>query len=273
MPVGQAPLWGGGQTVPYPAPQPAPGPPGAPTQTQTPLAPLAQVPVHWPGYGPAAAPTVVDPPLPKHPRPKPVTRPATRPPAPRTRPVSAPAPRIAAPSVPIGRVWRLLPLPHVLLGVGMVLLLAALNIPWGATADGTLVYAQSFTLPFLSDQPEVAGQFAQNIVESAGLLSLALAGLNYFLTLANWMTRRMGVAGCGTCLLFPVMLILMALLGAVDLGALTFGAFDPLASAVVWPWQPGFTLVGAHAELGYYAWYSGVVLNACGMLTQPFVRR
>lgn len=297
-----------GSTVPWPrnpqpyappAPYNAAGPFGPPTPPgQQPQQP--PVPYNWAGYS-GGAPTVVDPPLPTPhwgggqpggtatynpppPRPpRPSTAPAPRAPAPlpaprprpRTRPVSAPAPapRAAARSIPVERVWRLLPIPHILLGVGMVLLLAALNIPWGETADGTLVYAQSFSIPFLSDQPEIAGQFAQNIVWSAGMLSLCLAGLNYFLTVVNWMLRPLRAMGCATVLLMPVMLILMGLLAVIEIGALLFGAFDPLAGIPLLPWQPGFTLAGAHAELGYYAWYTGVILNGAGMMTQPFVKR
>jgi hypothetical protein len=167
----------------------------------------------------------------------------------------------------------LLPAPHILLFVGLILLLAAVNIPWGATADGTLVYAQSFPIPFLSDQPDSAAQLAQSIVTGVVVFSLALAGMNYLLTGLNWLARPLGMAGCATVLLMPLMLGLMFLLLLADGSALIFGAFDPLAGVALAPWQPGFTLNGAHAELGYYAWYSGVILNAAGMLTQPFVKR
>ena len=297
-----------GSAVPWPASAQPPSPwagsqagstiPYNPPAQRTP--PMPPVPYNWVGYS-GTAPTIVDPPLPPPiwggaqtggtatynpppqppapyavPAPRPEQLPARLPaqrPNPRARQVSAPAPRAAPRTIPVERVRRLLPLPHILLGVGMVLLLAALNIPWGATADGTLVYAQSFPIPFLSDQPEAAAQFAQNLVWSAGVLSLCLAGLNYFLTIVNWMLRPMRAMGCMTVLLFPVMLIFMALLGAVDLGALIFGGFDPLAGVALLPWQPGFTLAGAHAELGYYAWYAGVVLNGVGMVTQPFVKR
>jgi hypothetical protein len=289
-----------GSTVPWPphpqppAPYNAPGPfgPPAPPGQQPPPAP--PVPYNWASYS-GSAPTVVDPPRPmphwgggqsggtatyNPPPPRPLTAPAPRPaplpaprPRPRTRPVSAPPPRASTRSIPVERVWRLLPVPHILLGVGMVLMLTALNIPWGQTADGTLVYAQSFPVPFLSDQPEIAGQFAQNLVWSAGMLSLCLAGLNYFLTIVNWMLRPLRAMGCATVLLMPLMLILMGLLAVIEIGALLFGAFDPLAGLPLLPWQPGFTLAGAHAELGYYAWYTGVVLNGAGMMTQPFVKR
>ncbi|HEX9039256.1 MAG TPA: hypothetical protein VF808_19910 [Ktedonobacterales bacterium] len=268
-PMGAGAPWGAGQpgqTISYSPPQPLPGPYIPPTVTDQ--QPLAPIPYGWAGIADVTQ-TIVDPPVLA---PRPPMAPAPR--APRyTRPVSAPAPRAAARSVPVERVWRLLPFPHIMLGLGMVLLLAALNIPWGMTSDGTLVYAQSFSIPYLSDQPELAGQVAQNIVWSAGLLSLVLAGLNYFLTLINLALRPIRAGGCATVLLFPVMLLAMALLAGVDIGALIFGAFDPLAGVVLMPWQSGFTLVGAHAELGYYAWYAGIVLNAVGMATQPFVRR
>ncbi len=239
-------------------------------------------PQQWPGGASPIAPTVVNlQPAPRRAPPwgsrsgSPIAAPF---PAPRAAPrplpaASAPAPRVSTPSTPAQRVWRLLPLPHILLGVGLILLMAALNIPWGATAGGTLVYAQSFSIPFFSNQPDVAAQLAQDVVTSAGVLSLALAGLNYLLTGMNWLARPIGVAGCATALFMPLMLSLMFLLLMVDGGALIFGAFDPLAGVALAPWQQGFTLNGAHAELGYYAWYTGVILNAAGMFTQPFVRR
>ena len=277
--------WQPGQPPPYSATIPYPGP-YAPPGGGGPLAPLpiaypnpahpAPAPQQWPGGASPNAPTVVNP----QPAPiwAPVRAPAVSVPAPRaaprTRPaVSAPAPRVSVLSIPAQRVWRLLPLPHILLGVGLILMMAALNIPWGATAGGTLVYAQSFSIPFFSDQPGVASQLAQDIVTSAGLLSLSLAGLNYLLTGMNWLARPIGGAGCATALFMPLMLCLMFLLLLVDGGALIFGAFDPLVGVALAPWQQGFTLNGAHAELGYYAWYTGVILNTAGMFTQPFVRR
>lgn len=154
-----------------------------------------------------------------------------------------------------------------------MLLLAAISIPWGATAGGTLIYARSFSIPLISDQPDASGQLAQSIVTAVAMFSLTLVGINYILTFLNWLARPIGMAGCATALLMPLMLTLMLLLLIVDGGALVFGAFDPLAGVALLPWQPGFTLNGAHAELGYYAWYTGVILNAAGMFTQPFVRR
>ena len=159
------------------------------------------------------------------------------------------------------------------MGVGVILLMAALNIPWGVTSGGSLVYAQSFPIPGFSDQPDAAAQLTQDILTGVAVFSIGLAGLNYFLTLLNALVRPIGGAGCATALLMPVMLSLVALLVIVDGGAFVFGAFDPLAGVVAAPWQQGFTLNGAHAELGYYAWYTGVVLNLVGALTQPFVRR
>lgn len=262
-------------TIPYPGPLAPPagwGPPAAPTvpdpQAHFP-APAQQ---RWPGYPGFADPNAITVMTPAPAR-IPAAMPAPRP-VPRTRPVaSAPAMRTPPASAPALRVWRLLPVPHALLGVGLVLLMAALNIPWGVTSGGTLVYAQSFPIPGLSDQPDAAAQLVQDVVSSAALLSLALAGLNYFLTFLNFLARPFRMAGCATALLMPVMLSLMALLLIVDIGALVFGAFDPLAGVALMPWQAGFSLNGAHAELGYYAWYVGVILNAAGMLTQPFVRR
>lgn len=248
-------------TVPYPGP-PAPphggGPSGPPTVANLQPAPPLPAPPQWPaGVGPNAPTIVNPPPTPAGPQ----------------APAWGLAPRLSTPSTPARRVWKLLPLPHILLGVGFVLLLAGLNIPWGATTDGMLVYAQSFQIPFLTDQPGAAEQLAQTLVTAVGVFSLTLAGMNYVLTFVNWLSRPMGVAGCATALLMPLMLILMLLLLIVDGGALIFGAFDPLAGVALAPWQTGFTLNGAHAELGYYAWYTGVILNAAGMLTQPFVRR
>ncbi len=265
-------------TISYPTPY---APPAAPN---SPPAPSAPAPRQWPGSTDQNAPTVVNPQL------APVAPQApARAPAPRTPPAApAPAPRRPAParpapyspkrgastlSAPVHRLWRLLPLPHALLGLGFLLLLAALNIPWGATSGGTLVYAQSFPIPFFSGQPDAAGQLAQLIVTAVAIFSLTLAGMNYVLTFLNWLSRPIGMAGCATALLMPLMLIMMLLLLIVDGGALVFGAFDPLAGAALAPWQAGFTLLGAHAELGYYAWYTGVILNTAGMFTQPFVRR
>jgi hypothetical protein len=252
------------QTVPYPGPY-APPVGGTPTVADPSPAPPFPAPQQWPGTTYPYAPPVV------YPRPAPVVAPAPT-------MVAAPAVRVAtrsrpAPSAPVQRVWRLLPLPHILLGIGFILLLAALNIPWGATADGTLVYPQSFPIPFFSDQPDAAGQLAQAIVTTVGMFSLALAGMNYLLMFLNWLVRPIGAAGCATVLLMPLMITLMFVLFVVDGGALIFGAFDPLAGVALAPWQQGFTLTGPHAEIGYYAWYTGVILNAAGMFTQPFVRR
>ncbi|HEU0027608.1 MAG TPA: hypothetical protein VFQ25_10880 [Ktedonobacterales bacterium] len=263
-------------TIPYPGPYAPPGAggPSSPPTITDPLPPYPPYPPatqpRWVGFADPNAPTVVSP-LPAPLAPRPAPRAAARP-APRTRPVVS-APRAPSYSAPNVRIWRLLPAPHILLFVGLILLFAALNIPWGATAEGTLLYAQSFQIPFLSDQPDASAQFAQSIVTSVAVFSLGLAGMNYLLTGLNWLARPLGMAGCATVLLMPLMLGLMFLLLLVDGSALVFGAFDPLVGVALAPWQPGFTLNGAHAELGYYAWYTGVILNAAGMLTQPFVKR
>lgn len=272
-----------GQTVPYPgpfAPQGGGGPFAAPTVANPqPMYP-SPMPLPWPGATSQNAPTVVNPqPAPLAPQapawgPTPRSPAPASAPAPRARPASAASvPRTSSSSAPVERVWRLLPLPHILLGVGFILLLAGLNIPWGATAGGTLIYAQSFPIPFFSDQSGVAEQLAQMVVVGIGVISLALAGMNYVLTFLNWLVRPLGVAGCATALLMPLMLTLMLALLIIDGAALIFGAFDPLAGVALAPWQSGYSLNGAHAELGYYAWYTGVILNAAGMFTQPFVRR
>lgn len=304
---GGAPL---GSTVPYPpnagpqatqfmSPDPTvayPGPiytpPGQnlpPTQTQLPQWPTPGAP-HGPGGSNAQQarpapiapapyqPPVSAPPVPvRRPYQAPISAPAPRPvkPTRRVPAISAPppAPYAPAPAAPLGRGWlRLPPLPHLMVGAGLLLMFIALTIPWGAASDGTLIYPQSFTLPYLSDNaPQLAAQVAQNLVSAAAAFSLLLVGVNYFLKLINYLARS---AGCAfTILLMPAIILMAIILIGVDVGALVFGVFDPVASVPAWPWQSGFSLNGAHDELGYYFWYIGAVLNLAGGASQPFVRR
>ena len=220
-------------TIPYPGPYAPPaggGPFAPPGAGRPPMQPTAAnpspaypvpAPQQWPGGASPIAPTVVNPqPAPRRaphgardrarqsrrPSPLRVRRRVRCPPPLRRRRACPRPPRPRSGSGGCCRcriscwVWDLF------------LLMAALNIPWGATAGGTLVYAQSFSIPFFSDQPDVASQLAQDVVTSAGLLSLALAGLNYLLTGMNWLARPIGVAGCATALFMPLMLCLMFLL-------------------------------------------------------------
>jgi hypothetical protein len=151
-------------------------------------------------------------------------------------------------------------------------MLAALSMPWGVASDGTLVYPQSFVIPIFSDNtPQLAGQVAQNLVSAAAAFSLLLVGVNYFLKFINYLARSVGCAF--TVLLMPAIILMVIVLIGIDAAALAFGVLDPVANVPAWPWQPGFTLNGAHDELGYYVWYIGTILNFVGGLSQPFVRR
>jgi hypothetical protein len=208
------------------------------------------------------------------PAPRPAKR--TRRVAPISAPPAAPAFAPAATATPAHatRFWQFFPAPHLLIGAGLLLMIVALNIPWGVTGDGTLLYARSFSIPYLSTgTPDLAAQVAQNIVSGVAALSIVLVALNYFLKFVNALTKPVGCAGAGTCLLMPAMILLVLILIGIDGGALIFGAFDPLAGVPAWPWQSGFSLHGAHDELGFYAWYTGIVLNLAGGFSQPFVRR
>lgn len=166
---------------------------------------------------------------------------------------------------------RWIPLPHTLLVVGVLLLLLATRLPWGMDGSGNLVTLQSVTVPALSstggDGSALTAAF--NLISVIGVLSGALLFFNAILSGINRALRGGCLAGCIVAPLYPILLALTGCLLVAQLVAAGFGGLGGLALTQ----QLGMGAVGvAHYELGYYAWYTGLILNVAGMLGELVIR-
>lgn len=226
--------------------------PYAPTTGRAPYAPRQQARLPQ-----AFAPVAVAPP--------PQRQVATRTSAPRG--YAAPAQAAARP----GRFSRWIPLPHTLLVVGVLLLLLATRLPWGVDDSGNLVMLQSVTVPAFStmggDGSALAA--AYNLMSVVGGLSAGLLFFNAILSGINRALRGGCLAGCIVAPLYPILLALTACLLVAQIVAAGFGGLGGLALTQ----QIGMGAAGmAHYELGYYVWYTGLILNVAGMLGELVVR-
>lgn len=284
QPLGQGAGWAG-QTVSYHGqvsldpptvadpqpPAPWPGIPGAaspfaPTvhkpQPSSPKPPIYQP----PGYQPAAPPIIPAPPL------APPVAPLAGPPA-----VVPMAPRVPAQAVAPrrSRLAAWVPLPHALLLLGVALLFIATRLPWGVDGSGNIIMLQTASVPALSADGGngTALQVALNLIGAVGVLSVALLLSNVFLSGLNKLLGRGCVAGCVITPLYPILLALIVALVAAQALAAGFGGLGALAQA---PGAQSYGMAGlgvAHHELGYYLWYTGLILNVTGMLGEFVVWR
>ncbi len=195
-------------------------------------------------------------------------------------PQRQPAPRMSAPrgyTAPAyapahqGGLMRWIPLPHTLLVVGILLLLLATRLPWGVDSSGNLVTLQSVTVPALSSTGGDGSALAAaiNLIGVIGVLSAALLFFNAILSGINRALRGGCLAGCIVAPLYPILLALIGCLLVAQLVAAGFGGLGGLELTQ----QIGMGAVGlAHYELGYYAWYTGLILNVAGMLGELVIR-
>lgn len=157
----------------------------------------------------------------------------------------------------------------------MALLYIATLLPWGVDSSGSIIMLQTASVPALTTQSGdgAALQVAYDLIGAVGVLSLALLLSNVFLSGLNRVLGRGCVAGCALVPLYPILLaLLVALLGAQVLAA-GFGGLGALAQA---PGAQSYGMAGlgvAHHELGYYFWYTGIIVNVVGMLGELVVWR
>ncbi len=263
----------GPQTVADPQPPAAwPGAPGGSAAAKPPI------------YVPAGLPPAAPPPIPAAPLAPPFGGPTapvaprapariSRPPTPPSRPVAPPPPQ-GQPGRP--RRWAAwVPLPHALLLAGVALLFIATLLPWGVDSSGSLIMLQTASVPALTPQggDGTALQIAYDLIGAVGVLSLALLLSNVFLSGLNRLLGRGFVAGCALVPLYPILLaLILALIGTQVLAA-GFGGLGALAQA---PGAQSYGVAGlgvAHYELGYFFWYTGIIVNVIGMLGEFVVWR
>lgn len=257
----------------YPA-YPAPQPPGAPWPGQPGLAsPNAPTVYHPQPSAPAPIPAPLPAPLPAPiPAPRRAAPPSSAPARPQPR--SQARPMTQARSRPRARRGLPIPWPHTLLLVGVALLFLATLLPWGVDGSGALVSIQTATVSSVIAQANGSAlQVANSLVGAVAVLSVALILLNVILLGLNTGLRALGAPGCATLLFSPALLALIALLLIVDVAAAGFGGQGDLGQFITIAGLGPGPLGGAHRELGFYAWYAGIALNALGTFGQLGVRR
>ena len=116
-------------------------------------------------------------------------------------------------------------------------------------------------------------QIAYDLIGAVGVLSLALLLSNVFLSGLNRLLGRGCVAGCALVPLYPILLALILALVGTQVLAAGFGGLGALAQA---PGAQSYGVAGlgvAHYELGYFFWYTGIIVNVLGMLGELVVWR
>jgi hypothetical protein len=261
-------------------PQPPAAWPGAPNGTAAGKPPI-YVPPGLPPVAPPVAPLPMPAPQVAPPFAGPTAPVAQRVPARISRPPMPPSRAVAPQGLPSGqpgqpRRWAAwVPLPHTLLLAGVALLFIATLLPWGVDSSGSLIMLHTASVPAFSTQggDGTALQIAYDLIGAVGVLSLALLLSNVFLSGLNRLLGRGCVAGCALVPLYPILLaLILALIGTQVLAA-GFGGLSALAQA---PGAQSYGIAGlgvAHYELGYYFWYTGIIVNVIGMLGELVVWR
>jgi hypothetical protein len=157
----------------------------------------------------------------------------------------------------------------------VALLLLATRLPWGVDSSGEVIMLQSASIPALATQggDGTALQAAYNLIGAIGVLSAGLLLFNVILSGLNKLLGGGCMAGCAMVPLYPILLALIGLLIVAQVLAAGFGGLGALAQV---PAAQSYGMAGlgvAHYELGYYVWYTGLILNVAGMLGEFVVRR
>ncbi|HEY8325948.1 MAG TPA: hypothetical protein VIG77_15725 [Ktedonobacterales bacterium] len=286
---GQTPWWAG-KTRPYygspsvgtqtelDAQPPAAWPPAAPTQQPGRQLPPSgpKPPIYQPPGMPPLAPPVAPQPPAILPAPFPAQRAVTRVSAPAPRRASRPRVSAPAPAAPRpGRWRRWVPLPHTLLLLGVALLLLATYLPWGVDASGNLIMLPTAGVQSLPNQSggTTAAQVAYNLITVVGGLSVAMLLSNAVLSGLHRLLGRGCFAKSFTALFYPILVALALALLIAEALAAGFGGISALAQV---PVAQSYGVAGlgmAHYELGYYLWYTGIMVNVAGMLGELVVWR
>jgi len=167
------------------------------------------------------------------------------------------------------------PLPHTLLLLGVALLLLATYLPWGVDASGNLIMLQTAGVQSLPNQDggTTAAQVAYNIITVVGGLSVAMLLSNAVLSGLHRLLGRGCFAKSFTALFYPILIALGVTLLIAEALAAGFGGISALAQI---PAAQSYGVAGlslAHYELGYYVWYTGIMVNVAGMLGELVVWR
>jgi hypothetical protein len=170
---------------------------------------------------------------------------------------------------------RWVPLPHTLLLLGVALLLLATYLPWGVDASGNLIMLQTAGVQSLPNQDggTTAAQVAYNIITVVGGLSVAMLLSNAVLSGLHRLLGRGCFAKSFTALFYPILIALGVTLLIAEALAAGFGGISALAQI---PAAQSYGVAGlslARYELGYYVWYTGIMVNVAGMLGELVVWR
>lgn len=163
---------------------------------------------------------------------------------------------------------------HALLLIGVGLLYLATYLPWAVSASGALVMLQSAGIPTPTASGGVTAlQAADDLIAVMLVCSLGLLSFNAILRGLHALLGGGCFGGCAVSLFYPILLALIFSLAAVIALAAGFGGYGPLSQL---PLVSSYGLGGlgvAHYELGYYTWYTGLIVNAVGMFGQFVVWR
>ncbi len=168
-----------------------------------------------------------------------------------------------------------LPIAHIILVVGVLVMGFALSQAWGVAADGTAVYIRDFTNARIQqtagvDTGALAVKTANFLFGAVVVLSAVLILFNLVVTLLN---KIIGLSGCATLLFFPVLWGAATLLFIVLVAAAGFAGVGSLGNLPLVR-DHGFAIATvAHHAIGFYAWCGGIVAVFIGMLGQLALRR
>jgi hypothetical protein len=156
----------------------------------------------------------------------------------------------------------------------VALLWVATYLPWAVSQSGALIMLQSIGVVAPSSvNGATALQFADDLIGATLVCSLGLLFFNAILSGLHWLLGGGCFGGCAVSLFYPILLALIVSLAAVIAFAAGFGGYGPLSQL---PLVSSYGLGGlgaAHYELGYYAWYTGLIVNAAGMFGEFVVWR
>ncbi|MDE3228690.1 MAG: hypothetical protein KGO05_02320, partial [Chloroflexota bacterium] len=156
----------------------------------------------------------------------------------------------------------------------VALLWVATYLPWAVSQSGALIMLQSIGVSAPSSSNGMTAlQFADDVIGALLVCSLGLLFFNAILSGLHWLMGGGCFGGCAVSLFYPILLALVVALAAVIAIAAGFGGYGPLSQL---PLVSSYGLGGlgaAHYELGYYTWYTGLIVNAAGMFGEFVVWR
>jgi hypothetical protein len=166
---------------------------------------------------------------------------------------------------------------HFVLAAGVGALWLAFNLPWGTDASGAPIYIQQFSIPRLADQSvdfgQLAIQTATFIASAAVILGATLLALHVVYIGLKRVLNHVRLAFLATILFVPLFALLLLLLIGDLLLAAGFGGLSALTQLPVIRDSGVVSMEVAHAAVGFYLWWLGIIITLVGAIGEIFVDR